>query len=393
LAATGILFWTRDTKRQGPENLQLPSSMPAATESPTVGSTAQKLSAPTAIPFGDGVEICGVGKLSTDPEDLQDIQSRLDSGVEKIRRQWIASMLHSGDLRARATGLLYESIMSKDWFRAGPSEETAGPLGQLAQSAQDPAVYAMAVYACKPPYGAPPYGGSCDNVSVKEWAALDTGNAVPWLILASEARVAKDSAAENAALAKAANASKIDSYGWALLANVEANMPSSATPLERYMLSTGFIGFEAALAQPSASQSCSAASMADATIRSECGALAELMVSKGTTFLDVSVGAAIGARAGWPAQRVAALKERLDAFRGLTMEQQGPLWPKDQWTCNAINRADARIRDWIRFGEIGALDQELERSGSTTAELAGKYREFQAEMIRKAQDGNASTVE
>ena len=385
MAAAGILFWLRDAQHHGPANLQLHSSIPVATESLAVGTTTQKISAPTTVPFGDGVEICGVGKLSTESADLEDIQSRLDSGVEKIRRQWIASMLHSGDLRARATGLLYESRMSKDWFRAGPSEEIAGPLVQLAQSAQDPAVYAMAVYACRPPYGAPPYGGSCDNVSVKEWAALDTDNAAPWLILASEARLAKDSAAENAALAKAANAGKIDSYGWALLANVEANMPSTATPLERYMLSTSFIGFEAAFAQPSASQSCSAASMADATIRTECAALAELMVSKGTTFLDVSVGAIIGARAGWPARRVAALKERLDAFQGLMTEQQDPLRPTDQWTCDAINRADARTRDWIRFGEIGALDQELERSGSTTAELARKYREFQDEMIRKAQ--------
>jgi hypothetical protein len=373
------VLWIRDSEHPRPATSPVPASFPVA---PTSRSAAQspakqKTPVPPAIPVGESIDVCGIGKLTADTEDLEGIQSRLDSSIETARRQWLASMLHSGDLRAHATGLLYESRMSGEWFRNGPSEETAGPLVQLAQSAQDPAVYAMAVYACKPPGGAPSHAGSCERISVNDWAAMDADNAAPWLVLANEARIAKDTAAENAAFAMAAKASRIDNYAWSLFANVEPTLPSTATPLDLYMLSTGFIGFESALPYPSASQHCSAASVSDAAIRSQCGAVAELMVSKGTTMIDIGIGTAIGARVGWPAERVAALKERANAFRDLMLMRQNPFKPRDQWSCEAINKANAHIRDWTRFGEIGAVELELERSGKTITELAHEYKEFE----------------
>ena len=94
-------------------------------------------------------------------------------------------------------------------------------------------------------------------------------------------------------------------------------------------------------------------------------------------MIDIGIGTAIGARVGWPAERVAALKERANAFRDLMLMRQNPFKPRDQWSCEAINKANAHIRDWTRFGEIGAVELELERSGKTITELAHEYNEIE----------------
>jgi hypothetical protein len=75
-----------------------------------------------------------------------------------------------------------------------------------------------------------------------------------------------------------------------LYAFSQAEMPQDATPLEQSYLATATIGIEAAtmITQYTvASTHCSAIAMGDSNVREQCNALAELLVAKGTTLLDL----------------------------------------------------------------------------------------------------------
>src|SRR5262249_3197170 len=151
----------------------------------------------------------------------------------------------------------------------------------LAAGSEDPAVYAIALSMCGPADRADT-SSACRQLSLERWARLDADNAVPWLLLAGEARVRHDSKAEADAFGQASKAHKVDSYRASLYAFSEPALPQDVTPLERAYLATEVIGVEAALPSPqdrAASQHCS--SMRDDNVRQECDSLAELLVTKG----------------------------------------------------------------------------------------------------------------
>ena len=354
-----------------------PVTLQPALPTPTVPIGEKPLPPPST----EAVEVCGIGKLTADADKTT--MQQLGSSVEPLRRQWLDAMLHSGDARSRATGLLLSTRVNGDRLQNAPSDEFTAPLVQLALSSQDPAVYAMAVYACQPLAGLAP-GAACAAINVEGWAAMEPNNAAPWLELASAAHSAKDVVAENAAFSKAAKATMIDGYAGSLLPNAEALLPVGATPLDRYLLTAEVIGVEASLPLPYVPMHCSAEAVNDKVVRSQCSALAELMVSKGTTLSEFGLGISMGARAGWPANRVEALRQRKDALMGLMLSRANPSSPNDQWTCQTIERGNAFMKDWARVGEIGALQLELERSGKTLSELSNDYQDYTDELMRKA---------
>jgi hypothetical protein len=156
-------------------------------------------------------------------------------------------------------------------------------LVQLAVEAGDPAVYAMAVYACNT-YSDPSPTGSCQQITLNGWATLDCDNAVPWLLLAGKARAKKDGAAESAAFSRAAKATRTDAYNFSLYAYSEPEIPSDATALARWFLATEVFGIESTIGpwdHHEAAQYCSAAAMSDDGIRRQCDALAEVLVRNG----------------------------------------------------------------------------------------------------------------
>jgi hypothetical protein len=242
------------------------------------------------------------------------------------------------------------------------------------------------VYACNT-YSDPSPIGSCQQISLKGWTVLDADNAVPWLLLAGQAHAANDAATESAAFIQADGAHKADAYNFSLYSFSEPALPNDATPLERWVLATELMGIESATGAPhytTASKLCSADAMQDADVRQHCDALAELLVSKGTTLLDLSIGARIGARAGWSTTRVTALAEQRDALMG-GITQATASGHDDLWSCDAVRRGNAYMSQWARLGELGAARESLERSGETVPDLAQKQRDFIDTMLRDAQ--------
>jgi hypothetical protein len=346
----------------------------------------------TRKPRGSGVEatvdICGFGNVPVDAKDPFAAGRYIGELTSNASNRWLSALLNSGDIRARSAGLFLKDKLAGGGSGLQIEEQTRDALVQLAVGANDPAIYAMAVYACNTYSDSAPTG-SCQQITLTTWAKLDADNAVPWLLLAGNAQAKKDAAAEAAAFSQAAKANKTDAYNFSLYAYSELEMPNDVTPLERWYLSNEVFGIEAATASLHyhvAGKYCTAVSMSDDGIRQQCDALAELFVSKGTNLLDLSIGTSLGARAGWSRDRVAGLTEERDALmQGIA--QATPSSNDDLWTCDGVQRGNAYMGEWARLGEIGAARETVEHSGLSVSELARKQRDFM-DKIRSTSDEN-----
>jgi hypothetical protein len=137
-----------------------------------------------------------------------------------------------------------------------------------------------------------------------------------------------------------------------------------------------------------ASQQCSAADVHDANRHQTCAAVAEVLNTKGGTLIEVALGAAIGQRVGWPAERVDAAREERDA---IAQVDQG-LQAEDRWSCAALARSMSRLSDLGRHGEMVAMRSALKQSTESVPVLAHRYRMAAAQQAASAASSPVPTV-
>ena len=334
----------------------------------------------------DEIDVCGVGKVKLDGDDWTATGNYLDALTKDKRLRWLATLRDSDDYRARAAGLYMEGLVDRDSPRKDP-ETARDELVQLAVGTKDPAAFALANTKCANQGENIAAPGACPQLSLEDWARADADNAVPWLQLAAKARRDGDAAAEGAAIARAAQARRYESYNWSLLSFARASMPSDATATERWILTTQVIGVEAAMATPYQSlfKYCSADALGNPTIHRQCNSLAELMVSKSPTLVEFSIGKSLGARVGWPQERVENLTQELRAWQEI-LNRESTADPKQPYSCDSVAKGNAFMSQWDELGERGLATQAIERSGESVAELARKYDERLTALTREAQE-------
>ncbi len=339
------------------------------------------------FPTGNGtdtVEVCGYGRVSIDKEDPSSIFRRVGALTKGAEAHWRAALQDSGDLRARVAGLLLEGkITGGDSIRP-VAEQTRDAVAQLAAGAEDPAVYAMAVSFCGTLFGTRA-DSACQQISLQRWAQIDSDNAVPWLFLAAKPRAAHDGAAEASAFRAAARAHRVDSYSDSVYTFAATELPQDVTPLERAYFAIEVTGVEAAMVSPQYGtvQHCSIDAVQDGDVRQQCDSLAELLVGKGTTLLDLGVGRTLGARAGWSNARISELMQEQRALMQ-AIRQATPSDNDEFWTCDGVSRMNRYMTQRARLGELGAARDALERSGESIEAMAQKYTDFTEGLRREA---------
>ena len=347
------------------------------------------------------LEVCGLGQIKVDRSDVFGVAKVLSALSRKAQARWMSTLVDSDDPRARAVGLAMQAtpVFAGADGDGASAEQARDALVQLAVGAADPAIYAIAVNLCNS-YDDPSPSASCQHVSLREWARIDSDNAVPWLVVAGKARAANDTAAAAAALGRAAAAKRVDSYNSSLLGYSQPEMPPEATPTEQYLLAASLIGYEAAWATPHysvATKLCSVEAVSDDHVRQNCDALAELLVSRGTTLIDLSIGAAIGSRVGWPSERLRQLSQERNALMQVMMQPMAP-YNAEPWDCGHVRVGNELLKQVARLGELGAARDALERSGETVEELAQRQAEFmerirtEAQQQRARDEGEASSA-
>jgi hypothetical protein len=128
---------------------------------------------------------------------------------------------------------------------------------------------------------------------------------------------------------------------------------------------------------------CSRESVSDATLLRQCNAMADLLVNKSKTLLELGLGKSLGARIGWPAEVTDKLTQEIRASME-ALSQTSPSGPEEQWTCDSVARGNAFMSDWDRLGERGLAKEAIERSGETVAELSREFTDRMAKVGRQA---------
>jgi hypothetical protein len=266
-------------------------------------------------------------------------------------------------------------------------------LAQLAQTSDDAQVYAWAYRACQGVSSQA--SGSCLAVTAARWAQLDSGNAEPWLAVASEARARKDAAAFDDAMFHVASADRHDPGWGALSAEIIDHVPpddANLLGLAGLMAQTAAVETLRSPAWSQTSQYCSEQELGDSNRREVCERIATVLADRSTTLLARSVGEALGKRVGWPPERVAATTLQRDAEAAVTdrQVQQAAVEPM---ACGPLRVEVERMRDIARYGEIEVYRRQIAATGKPVAELAAEGRHRRAEDdARAAQTAAAASA-
>ena len=174
-------------------------------------------------------------------------------------------------------------------------------LATMAAATTDPRIYALAFRACSRSSEV-----ACKALSARRWAALDPGNAVPWLFLLNDAEQARDASGEQEAWFHVAASTRFDERFYSRLQPILA--AAGADPDDRRaaeVLSVKGIGISAAepIDLRSLSKGCRGAALADANRAQLCTKVADLLFDHSDAPTTRPFGASITKRLTGDARR------------------------------------------------------------------------------------------
>jgi len=395
-----VLLWQAYVSGLPPEPVAAtaPPALPArpagaAVASPVIVPAPVSVSDRSTPLAADESEVCGVGRVKTarlgDPRELK-IPVR--QAVDRLT----ATLAQSPQEVLRAAGLAVQSAGLNEAPKPSPVCEGAAcaasaadartgaqavadlpstprqALARMALGTRSPQVYALALQACS----LQRTDGSCAMLSPDQWARLDPGNAIPWLQVAVDAQLRRDTATLDEAMFRMAHANTSDARFGTVTALAAVHMPGDVTLLAKHVVLTELIDAEAATVLQGywvVRQYCSATSVRDANRQQTCAALADVLATKGTSLLDVSVGLMLGELVGWSPERVQAVSDERDAMMQIGVKSQPE--PRHAWSCDALGKTTRDLTELGQYGEVGSLRRALRQSGESVAELARRQRE------------------
>lgn len=330
----------------------------------------QKISATTppvapAVESATGMQVCGLGRVLPATADADNINEYVEGVTREAHERWEAALFDSSDGRARAVGFVVQSFEYRRSNLLVQAEESRDELARLAATGKEPTVYALALGLCRTYLSDPVTEGACARLSLSEWTHVDPDNAEPWIAVAQAARRSGDLSAEASAFERAAAAHSMDNSSESLFSVGLTEIPQDVTPLEKAAITTEFFGYMAAWAQPGfreISEYCSAEALQQDNTRNECNAVAELLVDHRSTILNSMVGARVGERVGWPAERVSRLRGEREAMIGFD-----PISHQEPWSCQSVSRLNAYMERRMQVGEREAIREQLEHTAPPAA--------------------------
>jgi hypothetical protein len=403
-----ILFGGLMLRRESSPETLMPPERRELAQAPAAGTTSGRV-LPVPKPASlqpHPLEICGLGAVQPTSSDLFAINNYVDEHVRPAIKTWEAAMLASDSYRTRAAGA-YMQLARSGLLAAVPRgcssddkaceqqqasamssfEQQRDDLVQMASETRDPVVYAVAARVCRMDVGLSA-AGACQHLSVEQWTQIDPGNAVPWLLLAGKARSKNDSAGEAEAVDRAAAADRFDNYGFDLYAPAAQSFPPNVSPLEQAWFGIQLIGYEAAWPVPqyaAARAYCSTDALGDDRVRTRCNALAQLIVTKAQTILDLSMGLTLATRLKWPRPRLDRMRQEVDAMQ-MALFDDGAA--DEAWSCPRVRHYNEYFSQLSRMSEVEVAREAVGHSGVSIADLAQRYADKIAAMLPPAANPN-----
>ena len=371
-AAVGVALWLAHDGSQLQPSLAvdviLTPPSPPAFEAAAPASAGETASASFQAETEGEVQLCGGGWVRIDGPQGEDLLAKAADDKLKIVLQPTLSIMRSSlDERAQAAALYYEAALVRhrshrsdqcktvDECRQSVqahmqvSEPNRDALALLAQSTSDPTVYAWAVAACGQARGA----AACQLVSTAQWARLDPQNAVPWLVVAEEAREQGDTAAVDDAMFHVASAVRYDAGEARIASTLLDHVPAGEANLlgADWMAAEGitFSQADSSFEWPIL-QYCHAKLLEDPNRRDLCDRIANLAAERSTSLATRSLAFGIGKRLGWPSERFRTFDAGRRAFYSATAQRT---MFEGSASCDWAQKQIARFREW---GELGEAD-------------------------------------
>lgn len=321
-----LYLFSGDDRHAAPPRVAIPApprTPPPATATAPVAADAATTAAGEPAPAVVD-DLCGASMEQRRRRGRESLRDHLIRLTAPAIRRWQAALQDSADPRRRAIGL---ALSGADPWPVGKVPDDAAPppppskdtpdnnaLVLLALESNDPAVYALALRQCRVTYQemAP---GPCQGLSFSQWAAIDPDNALPWIHLAVQAQRGGDSQGADAALAKAAAASRIDGYASTLEWVGLASLPADMSPLERTMASAEFGSVGGLVTPLGVVQLCGSSGPEAESRRQPCTVITNMLADQGSTVIDQAIALALANRLEFPADRRAALDSEHRAIR------------------------------------------------------------------------------
>jgi hypothetical protein len=318
---------------------------------PVVASNATE-AAPTSI----NLDLCGVGPVTIrrppkgSKEESFDALPRPLGHLARAEAwtQVLATMEADPTERSRAAALVLRAsgLLWAEPSLLGPvSLPDTSPyvrqLAALAAHTRDAGVLRWALAVCDRGKDA----AECQALSVQQLVALAPDDGRHWLLLA-----AADPKRRSEALRRAANAPTVGSMP-PLWPAVNAAIPAGLPPYITQDLLLMALGVGYGLPDGSLFGVVRDCERARGEDRTTCLALADALYLRGQDLMALGIGRVLGERLGWPAERVAAAR----AERYQLSAAFEPIATDQPYTCTAVQRSNALLRDIAQFGEVATL--------------------------------------
>ncbi len=319
------------------------------------------------------VEVCGHGWQRATDEPSIVIQKYSDSPGEAISKA-VTALTQSPIEKKRALGF-YLQAANAGWaeleafskqYPEWHGDETyskkyteisdryyssvSPELIKLAETTNDPDVYAMAFHQCQKKKAA-----GCSNVTAEQWAKLDPDNAVPWLAIAGGAIQRKDAVAGDAALEKFASLPKLNSRKPPLADVLQSEQIQSLAPMTKANVGFNLMATNGSLMLYDLGRfgKYCGLEFASSDKRKEiCGLVANRFADQDEDWVTKMMGRNIGERAGWSKSRTGAIKAEFEEYISLAIEEVSD--PK-MLSCDGLTRLNERAIDMLKLSEIGAF--------------------------------------
>lgn len=364
IAAVCVLVWFWSASAPPatqPQVAVAAASRPAPPAAPAASASATAAPRPVAVAASagpaDGVEVCGLGRVprAAEPASGPFTPEQQAQAARTLRKVLDA---HPGT-RMSALGAFELMLPGAD---AEEVQRRRDALARSAAASNDAQLYGLALQACH--LGPAP---ACQLLNERRWAALAPDDGAVWLALAEAARRDGDRAGVSEALYRASIAARFDTRYGLVTQLVEEALPPSIPAWQRIELLVRAIGVQTA-AMPGylvLAEYCRPP-LADANRRQVCDRLAHQLVDHGRTLMDLTIGGMLGKRAGWPPERLAALRTEVAGLSAAAADSMD----FDALDCGTVGAMRAWLSDSARLGELGAMRLRVQRSGLTTAQWA-----------------------
>lgn len=338
---------------RGAAVVSAPASAGVAIAPAPAGASAAPVDAGCTLEPREAIETRPALADATDngDDDVADApRPRHSAAFVAARRRILDAMRAAPDAYARAVAVWLDPTDTPQAARQRQSS-----LAALARETSDPGVYALAFRACRKDDPA----DACQALSVRRWAALDPGNATPWLFALDDALQAADVSGQEEALFHIADSARVDDRFDAPVGPIiDAAGPEGAEPAAAHALAMEAIGLSAAQisGEFTLNRLCRASAATDANRQQLCGSAARLLAGHSDTLLGHMLGVSLDARLTGDTTRLDRMRATPDDPIFKELDAPG--------TCSDLRRDLRVLRRLATVGEMGLVRERQAASAA-----------------------------